>query len=385
MKRLELLLLTAALAMALTACGGTDTTDAPAEEGPDPAEVTADVTDDAGEPADTEAEPDDAEADGEPEAAGTALVVGETVSTGLYDITVTGFEYTEDADSPDEDYGFAPRDGYVTANLYYTLKYNGKSEMNGAMLAPVVLRYGDGYTFLPEQFWFYAPDLEGWLNSGTVLPLSPEFPCKACFFVPQEVETEKGNPLSIELHAGDEVLMYSPRPEDEAAREATYEYAAALTDSDVWSDASMGRSLLAELNGYGDSDRVILDSRMRFFTYDDRQYFTAYATEQLTPLDAAAAQTLLTDATFTVRNNYMGGDDGGNHAVTFRADGTMDASYTSEGETYAMYESWRMENGQVICTHNAVDTAFTPYQFDETHYLLVEPSGDRTMLLTVPA
>ena len=53
-----------------------------------------------------------------------------------------------------------------------------------------------------------------------------------------------------------------------------------------------------------------------------------------------------------------------------------------------------MENGSVVCTNSftnlngeakTVDVSFTPYQFDETRYLLIDAVGeksDKAMVLT---
>ena len=47
------------------------------------------------------------------------LVLDETCSISAYDITVTGFDFTEKATFPDGGgYNLQPRAGYVTANLY---------------------------------------------------------------------------------------------------------------------------------------------------------------------------------------------------------------------------------------------------------------------------
>ena len=110
----------------------------------------------------------------------------------------------------------------------------------------------------------------------------------------------------------------------------------------------------------------------------------------LEPMSGDAIETLLTDATFSMRNNY-GGDGDGTHTITFNGDGTVNANYSYEGQEYSMYEAWRMENGSVVCTHSYTNTYdeqetkdyyFTPYQYDETRYLLIDQNGDYSMVLT---
>ena len=56
-----------------------------------------------------------------------------------------------------------------------------------------------------------------------------------------------------------------------------------------------------------------------------------------------------------------------------------------------MYEAWRMDGDSVVCTHSytnnggqeMADHYFTPYQYDETRYLLLDPNGDYSMILTL--
>ena len=313
------------------------------------------------------------------------MVIGQTYSTDTFDITITGFDFSEKAENPNGDNHLAPGDGRVTANVYYNIKFTGKAQSPGSVFAPESLRYGDGYVFDPVEFWFYKERSDGWLNIGDVQPLDPEFPCKACFFVPEEVEEEKGNPLSVVFT---EDLSYSPRPESEERKEVAYHYAAELVASDRWSEAKLGRSLLSELDGYKDSDALIMASRFQFFTYEDREFFREYV-DDMEPMSGEAVKALLTDATFSMRNNY-GGDGDGTHTITFHGDGTLDAAYTAEGKEYTMYQSWRLEGGNVVCTNSftnrygeytTVDYSFITYQYDETTYLLIDQAGDYSMVL----
>ena len=377
MKRLLALILTAALALSLVACGGgTGYNDPPTTSSGSNGDTTSTDTPSGGEesenPGDTSTDEDN------------QLVVGETYSTSLFDITITGFDFSDKAENPNGDNHLRPRDGYVTANLYYTIKYTGKAKASDTMFAPSALHYGDGYVFDRTEYWFYVEALDGWLNiSDGIQPLTPEFPCKACFFVPEEVETEKGVPLSIDFsnHNPDEPFFYSPRPKSEDAQETTYLYCTELLQSDTWADRATARGLMLELGEYKDS---AMTARLQLFTYDDREYFKEYV-QNMEPMSADAIQAVLSDAAFSMRNNY-GGDGDGTHTITFQADGTVNSLYTYQGEERSMYESWRMENGSVVCTQagksGPVDRYFTPYQFDETRYLLIDTEDDYSMVLT---
>lgn len=133
-----------------------------------------------------------------------------------------------------------------------------------------------------------------------------------------------------------------------------------------------------------------IEERFQRFNYYDRTILQNTISDSgLEVMSGDAAEALLTDATFSMRNNY-GGDGDGTHTITFHGDGTVDASYTYEGVEYSMYEAWRMEDDSVVCTHSythngeqkAIDYYFTPYQYDETRYLLLDQYGYYSMALT---
>lgn len=127
------------------------------------------------------------------------------------------------------------------------------------------------------------------------------------------------------------------------------------------------------------------DQRFARFNYYDRAYY-GYQAASMTPMSSDAIEALLTDATFSVCSGYFGGE----LTITFHADGT--ATYMgSDGKEDSMYQSWRVENGSVVCTRSFTDTygeaktvvfTFTPYKLDETRYLLIDQNGDKSMALT---
>ena len=134
-----------------------------------------------------------------------------------------------------------------------------------------------------------------------------------------------------------------------------------------------------------------IEERLQRFDYYDRTILQNTISESgLEVMSGDAIKALLTDATFSMRNNY-GGDGDGIHTITFHGNGTVDASYTYEGAEYSMYEAWRMEGDSVVCTHSytnngeqkMADYYFTPYQYDETRYLLLDQNGDYSMILTL--
>ena len=192
MKKTISLLLALVMCLSLCACGGgssdssetTEATHAPTAE--------------------------ETEALAEPEA--IELVLGETYSLPLFDITITGFDFTEKATFPEGgSFCLRPQDGYVTANLYYDVNYTGKAKFYSTGFSPALIDYNDGYTFYLETFYYYDTGVDAWLNSGDIDPLCPEFSCKACFFVPLEVSENKDAPLFVKFNIGDNGVIYKVR------------------------------------------------------------------------------------------------------------------------------------------------------------------------------
>lgn len=180
MKKITSLLLTLIMCLSLCACGGNETTD------------TNETT----------------ETSVEETADNIELVLNETYSMPLFDITITGFDFTDKASDPSGDGpNILPKNGYVCANLYYDVKYTGKSTIDSSYLEPLLLDYNDGYTFLRERFYYYDAAFDAWLNSGDIDPLTDEFSCKACFFVPEEVRDNEEAPIFIDF----EGYTFSPR------------------------------------------------------------------------------------------------------------------------------------------------------------------------------
>ena len=191
MKKAISLLLALVMCLSLCACGGGNDT-------PEKTEATQAPT--------TEA----TEAPTEPEA--IELVIGETYSFPAFDITITGFDFTEKATFPEGgSFSLRPQDGYVTANLYYDVKYTGKATYYSSYLSPAYIDYNDGYMFSLETFYYYDSGVDAWLNSGDIDPLTPEFPCKACFFVPLEVSENTSATLFVKFMIGDTEAIYTVR------------------------------------------------------------------------------------------------------------------------------------------------------------------------------
>lgn len=198
MKKLLCLLLALALLPALAACGSDET---PESAGDPVSSAGASSAADASSP------------DEEPEAPEeNVLELNQTVTVGEFEITVTGFDYTEKALSPDgQGSNLIPKDGYVSANVYFNTKYNGKNAITAPYIGAVI-NYGDGYNFSPERMWYYDQGYDTWLNSGEIDPLTPAFDCVYSFFVPFEVRDQEDAPLQVTFSMGGETLVYPVRP-----------------------------------------------------------------------------------------------------------------------------------------------------------------------------
>ena len=127
---------------------------------------------------------------------------------------------------------------------------------------------------------------------------------------------------------------------------------------------------------------VTHEERFQRFSYHDRCYYKTFVQDQ-TPMTEEEIRTALSGKTFAMRNNY-GGDNNGNHTITFYENGSLDAGYTYEGEPYVMYETWSTADGKVVVINpNGYETVLTPYLFDETRILLMDMERDASMILTV--
>lgn len=132
------------------------------------------------------------------------------------------------------------------------------------------------------------------------------------------------------------------------------------------------------------------EERAQRFDYYDREFVKENA-QNYTRIPVEELNDLLSDKSFSMRNNY-GGDDGGNHTIHFYGDGTLDAKYTSDGTEYTMYESWKIENDAVVLQRTSTNVSgkttvseyrFEAYRFDEMRILLLCYESDCSMVLTM--
>lgn len=129
------------------------------------------------------------------------------------------------------------------------------------------------------------------------------------------------------------------------------------------------------------------DTRIqRFNFYDRKSLALAIPDSGMDPMSAEDIQAVFSNATFSMRE---GESEDNLRTITFHVGGTVGVK-GSDGQETTEYESWRIENGNIVCTHNftiadkssSYDYIFTPYQLDEARYLLINITSPDSMILT---
>ena len=127
MKRIISILLAALMMVLLCACGGEKAPEADVNTGNAAPETDVSEGGDSITDSITAGDAGAAEIETEVETEKVELVVGQTQSFEKFDITVIGFEYTDDFDTRvDGLWNFGAAEGNVFVNVYYTVKYNSK-------------------------------------------------------------------------------------------------------------------------------------------------------------------------------------------------------------------------------------------------------------------
>ena len=124
----------------------------------------------------------------------------------------------------------------------------------------------------------------------------------------------------------------------------------------------------------------------RFNFYDRKSLALAMPDSGIEPMSAEDMQAVFTDATFSMRENES---EDTLRTITFHAGGTVGIT-GSDGQETTKYESWKIENGSIICTHNFTvgdlsfsnDYIFMSYPLDEARYLLINITDPDSMILT---
>lgn len=269
---------------------------------------------------------------------------------------------TGDAVSASEGYGW----------LYYSIsyKFTGAEELSAQGQFLPSVEYGEHY--------FTTPNLRFFKYDGAWHGL--------------DYQWGTGTSIGLPLPATDMMYKYDPWVEKDYELHGAVQVATkAVEDTEtpliLRLDFSMGGDAYERVECIVEIEppaELTPDDRLLTFTYEDREFFKEYVAD-LTPMTEDEILSVLNSNTFSMRNNY-GGDNNGIHSITFFEDGSLDATYTYENEQYTMYDKWRVENNTVIVvTPDGKEIILTPYQYDETRYLLIELGqwGDSSMVLTV--
>lgn len=143
------------------------------------------------------------------------LSLGETVTIGDYEITVTNTELT---------YGWDPNtyiswsnspNGSIHFIIEYTVKNVGKSEIRIPHGLFTVI-YDEDYTFEEAAFgesYYYSYNTNSYVANGDVLPpLSKEVKCQTCIDVPEQIKDDTSTPLKLKLNLEGQKYILNLRP-----------------------------------------------------------------------------------------------------------------------------------------------------------------------------
>ena len=278
-----------------------------------------------------------------------------------------GVECDDTIGMPSTGDSLAANDGYGWVYYSVSYKFTGEEELNATASFMPIVEYGKE-TFLSPcvRFLKYDGDWRGLDYHET--------------------------PIGVPLPATDTFYKYDPYAEKD------YElHGAVQVPLKAFEDTETPLTLVLQ---FGENDKIKCttniepapepteEERLYTFTYEDREFFKEYVAD-LTPMTEDEIASVITGNTFNMRNNH-GIDFGKYHSITFYEDGKLDAKYTYEGEEYIMYESWEIKDGSVVLTNSftnnmgeytTTDYQLTPYQYDDTRYLLMDMNSDNSMVL----
>jgi len=208
MKRIIALLLVAVMCLSLAACGGGNempTEDTPIKETTDNDTPTEAVEDD------------------------TDLTIGDTVQGDLFELTLTGVEFSEElnGDSTNDNFllpvtdgenvstSLKTEDGEIYISFTFEYKFIGKTEQTvGTYFIPFV-RYNDEYSFYKSYYTVQKSAVWEILDADTIPPLhlssfsktykpldATVYECRGFISVPKEVAEKVDNSLTIQLGDG---------------------------------------------------------------------------------------------------------------------------------------------------------------------------------------
>lgn len=129
------------------------------------------------------------------------------------------------------------------------------------------------------------------------------------------------------------------------------------------------------------------DLRIQRFNFYDRICLAlAMPDSGIEPMSTEDIQAVFTDATFSMREKE---NEDNLRTITFHAGGTVGVT-GSDGQETTKYESWKIENDTIVCTHNFTigdrnfsnDYIIASYPLDENRYLMINITDPYSMILT---
>jgi len=226
MKRMIALLLTGVIVVSVAACGSNSTS---TETTSVSATVTTVENTDTSEASVKDAETDVGEAstkedeNTEENLSATAVHMNELISIGDYEIMITDVQFVSNWVPNGNNYG-ACDEGDVKLLVFWNVKNIGKSESRTPDSC-ISISYGDGYAFNAEDTYHLSTTTKSWVaNADELKVLSDAVECQSCFNVPNQVQGNTSEPLTVIIDASrmnaEGIYTYSVRPADDDQKAA---------------------------------------------------------------------------------------------------------------------------------------------------------------------
>lgn len=342
MKKLLALMLAAALALSLVACGGSGGTgdnSTPSTGNGDTASTDTPSTGNG------DATSSDTPSEGG-EDSQIVLHLNEAVEFDDFELKIIDVRLKGNGFSINYSTGGRSHSGsYVV--VIYSLKNIGKNSRRPIQRL-LQLNYADGYTFLCDEYVNGRhPDIyaNGGVNSAEELQvLSSEQYYLEAFSVPGEVLNNSDEPLFLTLASDDaaSLFRFDIRPVDDTEAEALYQQAVSLMEEKRYSFAQENLTMIGE---YKDADNLMLECYVKSFS--GYEYLTDHK-EEYRVLSGEEIQTMLVGT--------WEGSDG--ETWIFSEDGTLDPGRTKPIDGSKVIFKWAI-NGEglfEIITGSGSDT-----------------------------
>lgn len=349
MKKLLALMLAAALALSLVACGGGTGDNDPT------------TTSSGGNGDTTSGEPQNSPDTPAEEAGPVKLYMNEAATVGTFEFTITDATFVESYTRDPYVYypnsaGGNSNSGDIFLRVEYTIKNIGKTSQYSPNGHFMQVNYNDGFEF--SYYKSYISHSVGMVESTEEMtPLSDAKFGQIYFSVPSEVQEGTDHPLSLEISLEDESgndvsAVFEIRPMDERQREAYYNFGTELmANADSYQDYYYAYLRFEDLGDYKDSAEKYEDALYNYHVSRGvipDAYFREHQDRFPVLTDAEISAAII--GTWDVQNNP---------SMTFNEDGTIDEAnnrgwtWKAEGDKISLstgyaYEVRRVTDSMLI-------------------------------------